>query len=139
MTVRFLNNRDGAAALETALVAPVFIALVLGILQIGWALYCGAEVRHAVERSTRLLIADPDTAEADIEAAIAEDLNSVNPADVNLTMTTEAIGTSGQIARLTWTYGYTLEAPFIAPSTCRTRGKRRCSSSWVKAARFATR
>ena len=115
MTVRFLNNRDGAAALETALVAPVFIALVLGILQIGWALYCGAEVRHAVERSTRLLIADPDTAEADIEAAIAEDLNSVNPADVNLTMTTEAIGTSGQIARLTWTYGYTLEAPFIAP------------------------
>ena len=115
MTVRFLNNRDGAAALETALVAPVFIALVLGILQIGWALYCGAEVRHAVERSTRLLIADPDTAEADIEAAIAEDRNSVNPADVNLTMTTEAIGTSGQIARLTWTYGYTLEAPFIAP------------------------
>ena len=115
MTVRFLNNRDGAAALETALVAPVFIALVLGILQIGWALYCGAEVRHAVERSTRLLIADPDTAESDLEAAIAEDLNSVNPADVNLTMTTEAIGTSGQIARLTWTYGYTLEAPFIAP------------------------
>ena len=115
MTVRFLNNRDGAAALETALVAPVFIALVLGILQIGWALYCGAEVRHAVERSTRLLIADPDTAEADIEAAIAEDLNSVNPADVNLTMTTEAIGTSGQIARLTWVYGYTLDAPFISP------------------------
>ena len=115
MTVRFLNNRDGAAALETALVAPVFIALVLGILQIGWALYCGAEVRHAVERSTRLLIADPATPESAIETAIAEDLNSVNPADVNLTMTTEAIGTSGQIARLTWTYGYTLEAPFIAP------------------------
>ena len=115
MTTRFLKNRDGAAALETALVAPIFITLVLAIFQVGWALYCGAEVRHAVERSTRLLIADPDTAEADIEAAIAEDLNSVNPADVNLTMTTEAIGTSGQIARLTWTYGYTLEAPFIAP------------------------
>ena len=57
MTTRFLKNRDGAAALETALVAPIFITLVLAIFQVGWALYCGAEVRHAVERSTRLLIA----------------------------------------------------------------------------------
>ena len=115
MTTRFLKNRDGAAALETALVAPIFITLVLAIFQVGWALYCGGEVRHAVERSTRLLIADPTTPEADIEAAIADDLDAVNPADVNLTMTTEAVGSSGQIARLSWTYGYTLDAPFISP------------------------
>ena len=98
MTARFLRDRDGAAALETALVAPIFITLVLAIFQVGWALYCGGEVRHAVERSTRLLIADPTT-----------------PEDVNLTMTTEAVGSSGQIARLTWVYGYTLDAPFISP------------------------
>lgn len=115
MTVRFLKDRDGAAALETALVAPIFITLVLAIFQIGWALYCGAEVRHAVERSTRLLIADPGASEADIETAIAGDLNAVNPADVVLTMTTEPVGENGQIARLTWTYGYTLDAPFISP------------------------
>ena len=45
----------------------------------------------------------------------ADDLDAVNPADVNLTMTTEAVGSSGQIARLSWTYGYTLDAPFISP------------------------
>ncbi|HEX5777054.1 MAG TPA: TadE/TadG family type IV pilus assembly protein [Caulobacteraceae bacterium] len=116
MTARFLNNRDGAAALETALVAPIFITMVLAIFQVGWALYCGAEVRHAVERSTRLLIADPTTTESAIEAAIAGQLDAVNPADVNLTMTTEAIGADGQIARLTWTYGYTIDAPFIDPA-----------------------
>ena len=115
MTTRFLRDRDGAAALETALVAPIFITLVLAIFQVGWALYCGAEVRHAVERSTRLLIANPATPEADIEAAIADDLDAVNPADVNLTMTTEAVGSDGQIARLTWTYGYAIDAPFMAP------------------------
>ena len=115
MTARFLRDREGAAALETALVAPIFITLVLAIFQIGWGLYCGAEVRHAVERSTRLLIADPTTSEADIEAAIAEDLNAVNPTDVTLTMTTESIGSDGQIARLRWTYGYTLDAPFMRP------------------------
>ena len=115
MTARFLRDREGAAALETALVAPIFITLVLAIFQVGWALYCGAEVRHAVERSTRLLIANPATPEADIEAAIADDLDAVNPTAVTLTMTTEPIGADGQIARLKWTYGYTLDAPFISP------------------------
>ena len=115
MTTRFLKNRDGAAALETALVAPIFITLVLAIFQVGWALYCGGEVRHSVERSTRLLIADPATPVATIRTEVLDRLSAANAADVNLTMTTEAVGSDGQIARLTWTYGYTLEAPFIAP------------------------
>lgn len=115
--IGFLKNRDGAAALETALVAPIFLTLVLVIFNAGWALYCGGEVRHAVERSTRLLIADPSTDEATIETDVKDALNAANPDDVNVTMTTEAVGSSGQIARLSWTYGYALDAPFVDPVT----------------------
>ena len=115
MTRRFLTDRDGAAALETALVAPIFITLVLAIFNAGWALYCGGEVRHAVERSTRLLIADPDTPESTIEADVLGALHSADPDDVTFAMTTEEVGDDGQIARLSWTYGYALDAPFIDP------------------------
>lgn len=111
----FLRNSDGAAALETALVAPIFITLVLAIFNTGWALYCGGEVRHAVERSTRLLIADPATPEATIEAQVLDSLKAADPDDVTFAMTTEEVGDDGQIARLTWTYGYALDAPFIEP------------------------
>ena len=108
---------EGAAALETALVSPLFIALVLGTLYVGWALYCGAEVRHAVERSTRLVIQNPDVDEATLEAAVHEQLNAADPDDVTVTLTTHTVGTNGEVARLAWTYGYTIDAPFIDPVT----------------------
>lgn len=116
MKRRMRGAEEGAAALETALVAPIFLTMVLAIFNVGWALYCGGEVRHAVERATRLLIADPDTEEAVIEADVKGALNAADPDDVNLTMTTEAVGVDGQIARLTWTYAYTIDAPFIDPA-----------------------
>lgn len=114
--VRRRGPESGAAALETALVMPVFMTLVIGILNLGWALYCGAEVRHAVERATRLLILDPDATEATIEAAVLDDLDGADPDDVGFTMVTEEVGdTGGAVARLEWTYGYTIEAPFVRP------------------------
>lgn len=103
----------GSAALESALVAPLFLTMVLAIFNIGWALYCGAEVRHAVERSTRLLIADPHVLESTVEADVLAGLNAADPDEVGFTMTTETVGAAGQIARLTWTYTYTIDAPFI--------------------------
>lgn len=115
--VRRRGWREGSTALETALVAPVFLTMVLGILMVGWGLYCGAEVRHAVERSSRMLIVNPEATVGDIEDAVHEQLNAANADDVAVTMTTEAVGTSGQIARLTWTYGYAIDAPFISPVT----------------------
>ncbi len=111
----FLRKRDGAAAVETALVAPLFMTLVLVIFNAGWALYCGGEVRHAVERSTRLLIADPTTDEATIETDVKDALHSADPDDVAVTMTTETVGASDTIARLSWTYSYTVDAPFVDP------------------------
>jgi Flp pilus assembly protein TadG len=109
--------RDGSTALETALVAPVFLTMVLGILMVGWGLFCGAEVRHAVERSSRMLIVNPDATAGDIETAVHDQLNAANADDVELTMTTETVGTTGEIARLSWTYGYAIDAPFIDPVT----------------------
>lgn len=109
--------QSGSTALETALVAPVFLTMVFGILMVGWGLFCGAEVRHAVERSSRMLIVNPDATAGDIEDAVHGQLNAANADDVEVTMTTEAVGTSGEIARLTWTYGYAIDAPFIEPVT----------------------
>ncbi|HYG25349.1 MAG TPA: TadE/TadG family type IV pilus assembly protein [Caulobacteraceae bacterium] len=108
---------EGAAALETALVSPLFIALVLGTLYIGWALYCGAEVRHAVERSTRLVIENPDIDQATLQTAVRDQLKAAEPTDVTVTLTTHTVGTDGEVARLGWTYAYRIDAPFIDPVT----------------------
>ena len=108
---------SGAAAVELALVLPLFITFVFGIFNLGWALFCGAEVRHAVERSSRLLIKDPTTSAADILTDVQSQLSSADPTAVSLTKTTQSVGTGGGIAKLTWTYAYSLSSPFIHPVT----------------------
>ncbi|MGE5500390.1 MAG: TadE/TadG family type IV pilus assembly protein [Ignavibacteriales bacterium] len=108
---------SGATAVETALILPVFISFVLGTINLGWALYCGAEVRHAVERSSRLLIKDPTTSETAILTDVKSQLSAADPNSVSLTKTTQSLGSGGGIAKLSWTYAYTVSAPFIKNAT----------------------
>ncbi len=104
---------SGATAVELALIMPMFVALVFGIFNYGWAIYCGNEVRYAVQRASRLLVADPNTSLNDLRAAVAERLNGADIDDINLTMSTETFGASTQVARISWTYAYTIETPFL--------------------------
>ena len=104
---------SGATALELALVMPVFITLVFGIFNYGWAIYCGNEVRNAVENASRLLIEDPDTTLDDLRAEVEARLSGASIDDVTLSMATETVGTSTDVARISWTYVYTVDTPFI--------------------------
>lgn len=92
---------------------PLFVALVFGIFNYGWAIYCGNEVRYAVQRASRLLIVEPDTSLEVLRAAVAERLNGAEIEDVDLAMTTETFGASTHVARITWTYAYTIQTPFL--------------------------
>lgn len=104
---------SGAAAVELALVLPLFVALVFGIFNYGWAVYCGNEVRYAVQRASRMLIADPDTSLEDLRAAVAGRLNGADIDEVGLTLTTETFGVSTHVARISWTYSHTIVTPFL--------------------------
>lgn len=117
---RSLRRCDsGATAVELALVMPMFIALVFGIFNYGWGLYCGGEVRNAIQDASRMLIVDPHTSVGDIRAAVAARLHSASMADVTLTMTTESLSGSDRVARLSWVYAYTIDTPFISRTLLR--------------------
>lgn len=109
----FRRDVAGATAVELALVMPLFVTLVFGVFNYGWALYCGAEVRYAVQRASRILIADPDATVVDLRAAVETRLNGADIDDVTLTLATETFGASTQVARISWTYAYTVETPFL--------------------------
>lgn len=108
---------SGTTAVETALILPVFVTFIFGTLNLGWALYCGAEVRHAVERSSRLLIVDPTTSADTILTNVKSQLSAATPSAVSLTKTTQSLGSGGGIAKLNWTYAYTLTSPFMKSVT----------------------
>jgi hypothetical protein len=70
-----------------------------------------------VERSSRLLIKDPATSATTILTDVKSQLSSADPTAVSLTKETQALGTGGGIAKLNWTYAYTVSAPFIRTAT----------------------
>lgn len=104
---------SGAAAVELALVLPVFLALVFGIFNYGWALYVGSDVRHAIERCSRLLLVDPHTTQAQLRTAVAGRLKVARIDDLNLTLSNQTLTGGTPVARISWTYSYTVAVPFV--------------------------
>jgi Flp pilus assembly protein TadG len=69
---RFAGARDGAMALEFALMAPLLMILLAGIIDVGAAINRQVQLTSAVQSGAQLAIARTPTAETlgDIEAAI---------------------------------------------------------------------
>lgn len=107
------RDRRGATALEFAIVAPVFIAMVFGVFNLGYALYCGAAVRHAIQESSRLLMFDSDTSADTFKATVVSKLVNVPVTDLRVAITDETVTQTEHLKRITWTYNYMVYAPFI--------------------------
>lgn len=107
-----LRNEDGNAAVEFALVAPVFFALLLGIIQVGWQLHCASSTRYALEREARALTIDSDLTASDIETAMLARLHGISSNAVAVTLQNQTISGVAAITA-TATYQGTLVVPFI--------------------------
>jgi Flp pilus assembly protein TadG len=114
---RFADDRSGATILEFAIVAPVLIAMLIGVFNVGFAMYAGAAVRNAVQRSSRALMMTPTTTAATIKTSAQALLVDVPVNNLAVTVTTETVTASMQIKRVTWTYDYALWVPFASNST----------------------
>ncbi len=52
---RFAKNKKGAAAVEFALIAPIFFALMFSILEAGWYFFISSAVEQANANAARLI------------------------------------------------------------------------------------
>jgi Flp pilus assembly protein TadG len=115
---RLRRSRSGAAAVEFALICSLFFSIVLGIFNLGWALYCGADVRHAIERASRIYLATPNATDSQFRSRAASYLEVTNVSAVGTTITRESVaGGRASVVRITWTYTYGLSIPFVQAST----------------------
>jgi len=111
-----INNERGAAALEFAIAGPVLVALLIGLGNVGLALYSGSTVRSAVQRASRLIITNPSTTALAIETEAKTLLLNAPVNDFQVTLTSVTI--SGQaMKQVGWTYTYPVSAPFLPEKT----------------------
>ena len=90
----FCQDRSGAAAMEMALVCPMLILLIVGCIQIGWAMHCASSVRWALERNARGLIMNPNMSASSLRQAMISSLTGLSDSQ-NIAVTVAQVTTSG--------------------------------------------
>ena len=105
----------GVTALEFAMLAPVFLVMVFGALQVALAFHNGNTVRHAVKKAARELMFDKSITEEQLQALVDAQLAELSPSglavDVDLTLDTSG---SVPIANVTGSYVMPVSIPMVA-------------------------
>src|SRR6266536_1450434 len=78
------RDEVGTSAVEFAIVGPVFIALLMGIIGIGWEVYNVMTVRWAVEQASRTLEVNPTMTESALTALVR---TKAGYSDIDVTLT----------------------------------------------------
>ncbi len=110
---RLINDARGVAALEFALVAPLFLMLVFGIFQFGMAFYASAGLRNGVEVAARYAQVYPRPTDSQISSTLSSSTFGLNPS--LMTAPTLTHGTANGVAYLdiSASYNYPLDIAFM--------------------------
>lgn len=109
---RFPRARRGSTAVEFAIIAPVLVTFILGILMLGIAYHNAATIQWSLERSIRMAMIDEDVTLEEIEAAMADDLARAGSPDIALSYTLEESG-AVKLAVITADYEVPLNIPLL--------------------------
>jgi hypothetical protein len=114
-----LRSESGASAVEFALLLPVLMLILFGIIEFGLALHRQAILTNASREGARLGIVSsvPPIDLAAVNAKIDSYLIAagINPADVSRTPPPTLTGGTGSAVIVTLTLPYTPITSFIAP------------------------
>jgi Flp pilus assembly protein TadG len=109
---RFSKAEGGAAALEFALVCPVFLAMLFGTIQMGLAFYFAGSVQHALERTARLTMVEQDMSSGQVQTAFSNELAAFTDQDITINYTVDDSG-DVPIAQFTAAYVHEFIIPFV--------------------------
>lgn len=110
---RFRGDTAGAAVVEFAIVANVFIAFVMGIVYVAIMLFNNASLNWAVADAARLASINPAATQSDIAAVINTRLSSFGLSNANVQF---AISTLNglQTAHIGANYQQSYTIPFVS-------------------------
>lgn len=106
------KNDSGAAAVEFAIVLPVFIMLVMGIIDFGRVFWIKSSMQFVVEQATRYAMVNPSITEADLETYAYEQEADVSASGAVFEATIDAAGAINYMT-VTGTYTFNFITPLV--------------------------
>lgn len=77
LVARLRRCRRGTAAIEFAFVAPVFLIMVMGIFEMGRAMWIKATMQYALEETARYAIVNASASTATLESYAAAKISGI--------------------------------------------------------------
>lgn len=112
MMRRLRQDRSGASALEFALVAPVLVMLIFGIIEAGRLLYAQHAMGYAVSKAARQAMIHPDYTAEDARALASKHMSLFNTDGLVVTMSDETLN-GNEYRRIEMSYPYHSSAPLL--------------------------
>jgi Flp pilus assembly protein TadG len=103
----FLRCRAGSVAVEFALIIPVALVILVGIVEVGRAMWIRASLQFAVEEGARYMMVHQNADDADLTAFALDKLAGIDPASVDLSLLRETVdGTDFVTVSATFQFHY---------------------------------
>ena len=103
-------DENGASAVEFAIVGSIAVALVLAVVQLGWALQIRNDISQAADQAARFVMLAPDTSDSALEAKVFGTLADYDPERLNVDIGEMTVGTA-EFRTLTVEYGLAVTIP----------------------------
>jgi len=109
------RDERGQTAVEFALVAPILIVLVLGIIQIGVAFHDYVTLTDAARAGARKAIVARFSGGSlsDAQQAVRNSASSLNQSTLGVSVTDPSWNTPGSLVTVTATYPYSINIPLL--------------------------
>jgi Flp pilus assembly protein TadG len=79
-----LHDKDGATAVEFAIVSPVFFMMLIGIVQLSIAYFHGTTMQWAVDRAMRRAMVDATITASEVEELVRNDTSAIGTPEISL-------------------------------------------------------
>ena len=112
LATAFFASRDGASAVEFAMILPIFVTMVLGTLQMAIVYYQAGTVQHALEETAREVMIDPDMTLSQIESSIENRLEELTSQQATVTYSVDSSGPVS-IAQVNASFTIQVVIPFV--------------------------
>ena len=108
---RFLRARDGAMAVEFALVSPLLFLLLIGLIDLALMIWSKHSLEFAMEETGRATMTQYDVNETQLAADLKARLKGVSPSSTTVTAVKDVVGTTTFV---TFTVSYTYNFIFAS-------------------------
>ena len=113
----FQKNDSGASAVEFAIVFPLLVVLITGIIQVSSALYTETVMKHAIQDIGRRAMVSTTLTATDMKAEILKKVTGRGLTADNINVTEVSNGDGSASVTFELTYDYEMKIPLVFTKT----------------------